>query len=191
MKRLLTMIALACAIAAPAAAAPKDPGKPDMYGNDPHWVKDVLYKCVIYTSRPDPKAFVRWYGKCVNGVAEGQGSMVWYVNNRYAAKYEGPVVKGARHGRGTYWAASGDRFTVEWVFGIPHGAGTWVYADGSRLEARFYDGEARGFVTYAMADGGYYSGDANGAGEIRYQDGRKVQAKMAFANYRKPVVTPD
>ena len=97
-KRLAIGVAVASLLVLPVAAAPKDPGKPDMYGNDPHWVKDVLYKCVVYTSRPEPNMFVRWYGKCVDGVAQGKGQMVWYRSNQFAAKYDGPVVNGMRQG---------------------------------------------------------------------------------------------
>ncbi|MDB5472260.1 MAG: hypothetical protein JWR84_3820 [Caulobacter sp.] len=196
LKRLVIVAAVAAAAASsmgalPALAAPKDPGKPDMYGNDPHWVKDVLYKCVVYTSRPEPNMFVRWYGKCVDGVADGRGQMVWYRNNQYAAKYDGPVVRGMRQGRGDYWTPAGDRFSVTWVFGVADGQGEWRYKDGASLSGTFREGEARGHVTYVTADKTWYGGDVNGGGEVKLPDGRMTTGKLSYTAWRQPVLTID
>jgi hypothetical protein len=190
-KRLFAITAVAAALALPAAAAPKDPGKPDMYGNDPHWVKDVLYKCVVYTSRPEPNMFVRWYGKCVDGVAQGKGQMVWYRNNQYAAKYDGPVVNGMRQGLGYYYTPAGDRFRVTWAYGVADGPGEWVYKDGAYLNATFREGEARGHVTYVTADKTWYGGEVNGSGKVKLPDGRMTTGKLAYAPWRQPVLTID
>ena len=192
---MITRLAIGAAVAAllvlPATAAPKDPGKPDMYGNDPHWVKDVLYKCVVYTSRPEPNMFVRWYGKCVDGVAQGDGQVVWYRNNQYAAKYDGPVVNGMRQGRGYYYTPNGDTFSATWVYGVADGPGEWRYKDGAYLNATFREGEARGYVTYVTADRTWYGGEVNGTGRVKLPDGRMTTGRLAYTPWRQPVLTVD
>jgi hypothetical protein len=191
MLKRLAIAAFVAALALPAAAAPKDPGKPDMFGNDPHWVKDVLYKCVVYTSRPEPNMFVRWYGKCVDGVAQGNGQVVWYRNNQYAAKYDGPVVNGMRQGVGYYYTPNGDRFRATWVFGVADGPGEWTYKDGATLNGTFREGEARGYVTYVTADKTWYGGDVNGIGKVKLPDGRMTTGSLSYTAWRQPVLKID
>lgn len=191
LKRVLLATAVVALAALPALAGPKSPGKPDMYGNDPHWVKDVLYKCVVYTSRPEPNMFVRWYGECVDGVAQGNGQVVWYRNNQYAAKYDGPVVDGMRHGVGYYYTPGGDRFRATWVYGVADGPGEWVYKDGATLNGTFRGGEARGYVTYVTADKTWYGGEVNGTGKVKLADGRMTTGSLSYRAWNQPVLKVD
>lgn len=164
----------------PAGAQPRPVGRPDLTGNDPHWLKDFGSKCAAYVTRPERGLTIRWFGKCVNGVAEGQGVIAWYRDNRLAGKHDGAFVRGVRQGRGVYSLPNGHSLHGSWVNGVPHGDGEWRYPDGSSFSAHFYAGMPRGDVRYARADGSVYTGAARGRGLMMGPDGGKVTAGMFY-----------
>ena len=161
MIRALVVTAALLAAGAAQAQVPAQPKPPNAryvdYARDLHWVVDPLSKCAIYNTRPDPAITVRWAGPCVDGMAQGKGTVVYSRNNRFTAKYDGGMSGGARNGRGVYYTANFDQLSVNWKDGLAEGSGEWTYGDKSRLNVVFYRGEARG-------EGRYYMGDWNISG---------------------------
>ena len=187
----IAMIAVGLALVAGAAQAqapgmPKPPGARFVpYANDPHWIVDPLSKCAVYNARPDPTLTVRWAGRCVDGVAEGNGTIVYSRNNRFAAKYEGGVSGGARNGRGVYYVANFHQLSVNWKDGLAEGSGEWTYGDKSRFTVVFYHGEARGEGRYHQGDWEYI-GALNGEGQAFYRGGSPRPARLAYVPYQQP-----
>jgi hypothetical protein len=173
-------------VARPVEAQPRPVGRPDLTGADPHWMKDFGSKCAAYVTRPERGLTIRWFGKCVNGVAQGEGTIAWYRDNQYAGKHDGAFVGGVRQGRGVYRLANGDSLHGVWVNGVPHGDGEWRYPDGSSFRAHFYAGRPKGEVRYARADGAVYTGAAVGRGIMTQRDGAKLSAGMAYVFGEQP-----
>lgn len=191
-RALIAVVVLGALGASTAGAQPRPVGRPDLTGNDPHWLKDVGSKCAAYVIRPEKGLTIRWFGKCVNGVAEGQGAIAWYRDNRLAGKHDGRFAQGVRQGHGVYRLPNGDNLHATWVNGVPHGDGEWIYPDGSSFRAHFYAGQPRGEVRYARADGAIYTGAAKGRGLMTGTDGGKVSAGMDYVFGEQPdILLPD
>ena len=93
------------------------------------------------------------------------------------SRYEGETWHGLlKHGKGTNYWASGDRYEGEHEFGKIHGRGTYHWANGNRYEGEFNNGKMHGRGTYHWASGGRYEGDSrngerHGRGTYFYADG--------------------
>lgn len=44
----------------------------------PYWIADAKTGCKVWNSEPLPKESVTWSGDCLNGKAEGRGTLTWY-----------------------------------------------------------------------------------------------------------------
>lgn len=189
MIRALCVTAALLAAGAAQAQVPAQPKPANAryvdYAKDPHWVVDPLSKCAVYNTRPDPAVTVRWTGPCVNGMAEGKGIVVYSRNNRFAAKYDGGMSGGARHGRGVYYAANFDQLSVNWKDGLAEGSGEWTYGDKSRFTVVFNRGEARGEGRYYQGDWAYI-GALNGEGQAYYRGGSPRPARLAYVPFQQP-----
>ena len=99
--------------------------------------------------------------------SEHAGTERTYRTIRYANgdRYEGEVMGGALHGRGTYTWMDGDRYQGEWRDGRRHGRGTYFWADGNVYEGDWRNGRRHGLGTYTWADGDRLQG--------RWRDGRR------------------
>ena len=189
MIRALVVTAALLAAGAAQAQVPAQPKPPNAryvdYARDLHWVVDPLSKCAIYNTRPDPAITVRWAGACVDGMAQGKGTVVYSRNNRFTAKYDGGMSGGARNGRGVYYTANFDQLSVNWKDGLAEGSGEWTYGDKSRLNVVFYRGEARGEGRYFMGDWEYV-GALNGEGKAYYHGGSPRPARLAYVPFQQP-----
>lgn len=189
MIRALVVTAALLAAGAAQAQVPAQPKPPNAryvdYARDLHWVVDPLSKCAIYNTRPDPAITVRWAGPCVDGMAQGKGTVVYSRNNRFTAKYDGGMSGGARNGRGVYYTANFDQLSVNWKDGLAEGSGEWTYGDKSRLNVVFYRGEARGEGRYFMGDWEYV-GALNGEGKAYYHGGSPRPARLAYVPFQQP-----
>ena len=73
--------------------------------------------------------------------------------------YEGDLVDGIMHGKGTYVWDDGDTYTGGYNHGKMHGTGTMTWANGDTYIGDFLDGERTGKGTYTWATGESYTGD--------------------------------
>jgi len=81
------------------------------------YIADKNTGCRIQNPNPVPNEAVTWSGRCVKGIAQGKGTLQWYKNGVKKDKYVGNYVDGNMHGKGTYWYASGDKYTGKWENG--------------------------------------------------------------------------
>ena len=151
--------------------------------------------CQVWNyGKPEKYEPFTWSGACVDSKASGEG----HLTNSLGS-YQGGMIRGKYHGRGTMIYASGGRYEGEHrdgkahgygsgTFpsgtryegehrnGKPHGRGTMIYASGDRYEGEFRDGKRYGRGTYTWADGDRYEGEwrdgkRTGRGTYTWPDG--------------------
>lgn len=189
---LIALSALALSLAAGSAAAQAPLPRPDPSGADPHWVRDPATKCLVYTGSPIQGGSVRWSGPCVNGVAEGGGTLVWYAGTRLVSKYVGGVAGGARNGQGVFSYPNGTSLSIAWRDDVADGAGAWRYPDGSELRLTYSRGRAGGAVDYHRPGQVMYAGGLNDVGQLYVGTRLLGPARLVYAPGRQPVIqTPD
>jgi len=98
------------------------------------------------------------------------------LNYPDASRYEGQLVDGKRHGRGTLTLADGTRYVAEWRGDRRHGEGSEIFPDGSRFSGSYIDGLRSGRGVMTWPEGSRYSGQfsrgrANGEGHLLRTDG--------------------
>ena len=140
-------------------------------------------------------------GYLVDGVQQGQGTMVWDTGNKYTgnwdygqmhgqgtftwsdgASYKGAFVKGVRQGQGRYTFASGAWYEGEFVNGKFHGQGTYRWVNGDTYVGTWVNDARIGRGKLTFADGSWYEGDFSegkfhGTGTRVYTNGARYEGK--------------
>ena len=106
---------------------------------------DVKSGCKVWNPHPQPNETASWSGACVNGLAQGPGSLQWLNNNKPYEKDEGEWNEGRQSGQGTQNWSSG-RYDGELVNGEPQGRGVLTLPN-SRYEGEFRNGKPNGSGT--------------------------------------------
>jgi len=89
---------------------------------------------LIWNPAPGEDEEVLWEGPSDNGFAQGSGKLTWYHKGAIVSVYEGDMLNGKPHGKGSYHFADGDHYAGEWNDGLRHGNGIHTYKDGHRKE---------------------------------------------------------
>jgi hypothetical protein len=149
------LLALGCALASPCA-----------------WAEDgfIVDQKGCKVGNPSPKASesVAWSGECVNGYADGKGSLQWYVDGAKSTRYEGTLKAGLLSGRGKLTMPNGATYDGEWLAGKQSGKGVQAMPDGTR-----YEGE-------------WKNGQPDGHGELRNAAGEALAGKWKEGAYEGP-----
>ena len=106
------------------------------------FVGDLQSRCKVWNPHPQPNETVNWSGSCVNGLAQGPGSLQWLHNGKPYEKDQGEWNEGRQSGRGTQDWGLGS-YDGELVNGEPHGRGA-LTLQSSRYEGEFRDGKPNG-----------------------------------------------
>ncbi|KAH7829557.1 putative phosphatidylinositol-4-phosphate 5-kinase [Monocercomonoides exilis] len=77
-------------------------------------------------------------------------------------EYNGEVVRGMRHGRGSYSYKDGRHYKGEWKENLFHGKGTLTYPSGKKYEGMFERGQFVGNVKLTFPNGDVYEGELAG-----------------------------
>ncbi len=90
--------------------------------------------------------------------------------------YEGDLVDGVKHGKGTFYFNDGDVYTGEFKNGNMEGLGTYLWHDGSLYTGEFKEGKPFGQGTRIMVNGDIYkgsfiNGEMTGKGTITLENG--------------------
>ncbi len=174
----------------------------------PGWVFDTKSRCKVWSSNATQGLAMNWTGGCVDGMAEGSGTLQWVDRGKPSWRYEGDFEKGKMNGRGTFqWpdgqryvgqfkddqiagkgvvsAPNGSRYEGDWDKGTFNGRGVLVPGDGTRYEGEFKDGRYNGEGVQTNADGSSFAGLwtnglPNGEGTLTTAKGEKY--KGAWSN---------
>ena len=146
----LALLALSL-VGLPAFAGAQAPPKPG-------WATDAKTGCKAWNDSPKPGEQMTWSGGCVNGLAEGNGTLQWTVGGKMTSRYVGSYRAGKMNGRGVYSWASGNRYEGEFANDNFNGHGVMVWANGDRYDGLWKEDKANGQGTKTVADGRVYSG---------------------------------
>lgn len=123
-------------------------------------------------------------GEWVDGVAEGQGTIVWDSGDHY----EGEWKDGMRNGQGTYTSTKGDGYVYEGEFQNNERSGKGTMTWGKDGETTIYEGDfaddwINGYGTCTWPSGHRYEGEwkngtMNGKGTLKYADGNIYEGEF-------------
>lgn len=124
------IVALAALLAVPARGENPPTG----------WVADARTGCKIRDAVPDPDETATWSGACAGGMAEGRGTLQFFVGGTAAARYEGDMRAGRADGQGLHVLPDGTRYEGGWRGGVADGFGVLTTAGGQRHEGTWSNG---------------------------------------------------
>jgi hypothetical protein len=141
-------------------------------------------KCEVSSDIVDPGARAEWKGPCVDGRAQGVGSIVWYDKGRKQRVFEGDVVDGVPDGKGSLTWDNNRKYQGEFSRGRPSGMGEMQLPNGNRYEGWFLDGLPQGAVSYSFANGDRYQGAVaddvpHGIGTLTARNGGRLLGLFA------------
>ena len=108
------------------------------------FIKDKQKGCLIWVAsyNPSDSLTITWDGNCKNKMAEGYGTLKWYIKKNEVAKYVGDVQKGNPNGEGKFLFANGMIQQGNFLNGTLNGQGKIIFPDTTKkIEGNFYDGE--------------------------------------------------
>jgi hypothetical protein len=117
------------------------------------WAIDISTTCRVWNPHPQLNETVKWSGACVNGFAQGVGSVHWLRNNVPFETDEGEWREGYQIGKGTQVWPTG-RYEGGLVASEPHGQGIFVL-QASRYEGEFRNGKPNGAGTLTTSEGSF------------------------------------
>ncbi|MBF0137997.1 MAG: SUMF1/EgtB/PvdO family nonheme iron enzyme [Magnetococcus sp. DMHC-1] len=96
----------------------------------------------------------------LSGSSGATGAVDW-VNRDWPSggHYEGEMVNGKRHGKGSFLWPDGARYVGEYRHDERTGYGVFSWPDGSRYEGQFVGGKRDGKGTFIWPDGARYAGE--------------------------------
>eukprot|EP01095_Lingulamoeba_sp_RSL-Kostka_P016869 TRINITY_DN845_c2_g1_i1.p1 TRINITY_DN845_c2_g1~~TRINITY_DN845_c2_g1_i1.p1 ORF type:complete len:265 (-),score=129.29 TRINITY_DN845_c2_g1_i1:157-951(-) len=97
-----------------------------------------------------------YYGEYnLSGQRHGVGSYFFNSGNRYTGEWD----NGKKHGVGSMVWKSGGKFTGQWYYDKKHGPGIEWFQNGDRYEGEFKDGIKEGKGSYYWVNGDKYYGE--------------------------------
>lgn len=105
---------------------------------------DTANGCRVHNPNPRPGETVTWSGRCPDGVAQGPGTLTWYLDGVPNGRFEGNLVRGRVSGQGTAHYPSGSRYSGGFREGVPDGLGTFYFPDGRRFIGGWTGGKPDG-----------------------------------------------
>lgn len=139
---------------------------------------------IVFASRSNPAAAMRYEGAFKDGVPSGIGTMI-YKNGTYSGSW----LHGRYHGQGQYRGSDGEEYTGDWVAGQRSGRGDMSRPRSGdpgaliRYVGEFKDNAPHGEGTMHFANGARYTGGVmnykpHGYGELLRPDGRYVRGRF-------------
>lgn len=58
------------------------------------WIKDADTSCKVWNQSPFSSEYIKWQGACKNGLANGEGVVLWFLNEKANGKFEGKFIDG-------------------------------------------------------------------------------------------------
>jgi hypothetical protein len=117
------------------------------------WIADPGTNCRVQDPSPIANESIKWSGPCRNGLAEGRGTLQWFLKGQPTERTEGEWHGGKLNGRALTVFADGRRHEGEYREGVPDGRGVTTLTDGSRLDSTYRAGKANGRGVFTKTDG--------------------------------------
>lgn len=109
--------------------------------------------CAVHNPNPRDGETITWSGGCRDGLAQGHGTVEWFLDGAPNGRYEGRLEAGRIEGEGTAWYPSGTRYSGGFRDGVPDGHGTFYFTDGRRLTVEWRNGMPDGAGVLFTTDG--------------------------------------
>ena len=143
--------------------------------------------CYVWVSASHALYTGRWSGACVNGYAEGVGTLTW-AGASAGSTASGQLDQGKQQGTWVEGYSNGDVAEIEYVDGVRNGKAVLRYASGDVAEGRYMNGGMSGTWTTSHAGGGkteglYLNGERHGRWTLVEADGSLSEG--AYANGRR------
>ena len=123
--------------------------------------------CHVWVHHFSPASTVSWSGRCVDGIAHGEGTLAWTRDGRTAFEQTGGLNRGKHHGGWTQRSTDGTVIEAHLVDGVPSGTFAIRHRGGIDSAACEADDLERGYCRVqriiehgAMSDGarnGYWT----------------------------------
>ncbi len=128
---------------------------------------------------------VKWKGPCLNGYAEGDGTLLRFVKQQQIGSFEGRMAEGMM-AEGYERTPDGGQYEGQYKNGLRDGKGSAIARDGVRYDGEWRAGlrNGRGVVNYPV--GGSYDGPwlddhpIGGEGKITYAGGLRTVNASEF-----------
>jgi hypothetical protein len=133
------------------------------------FLADPKSGCKVWNPHPRAGEEASWSGDCIQGLANGAGTVLWSRDGKDFEKDEGSWDRGRQSGRGVQDWRSG-RYEGELIGGEPNGRGVMMLQT-SRYEGEFRDGKPNGEGTVTNLQGVYKG---------RWKDGCLTQGKQTI-----------
>lgn len=123
------------------------------FAAEPGWIADPANGCKAWNPNPQPGESIRWNGGCRDGLAYGQGSLLWFDKNGNQTEHEsGRFRKGRLDGHGGQYFSNGNKYVGDWVEGRLNGHGISI-RNGDRYSGSWRGGRWNGFGTLLTQNG--------------------------------------
>ncbi|RCH54189.1 hypothetical protein DJ568_12860 [Mucilaginibacter hurinus] len=104
------------------------------------YTNDVRTGCKLWTDNFSENETMNWAGPCLNGYANGNGSITWHQNNKKIAVYRGNVRAGKINGAGKLIIYGYAIFKGNFVNGALNGLGAAYFNNGGKTVGNFSNG---------------------------------------------------
>jgi hypothetical protein len=121
----------------------------------PGWIADAKSGCRVWTPYTAAKMTITWTGACGGGMAQGKGTLRWFLDGKLLVTHDGEFRDGKANGRGVFTWADGERYEGEFRDGKANGRGVFTWADGERYEGEWRDGKPNGFGQFVNNNGAF------------------------------------
>jgi len=128
------------------------------------FVADPKTGCRIRAANPNPKLTISWSGPCVDGLADGDGTLKSFNGGALELEYTGTVKKGVLDGRGRITFAGGETYEGDIRDGALDGRAVYTWPNGDRYEGDYRQGRrtGKGKITFGAKSrwpGDVYEGE--------------------------------
>ena len=151
---------------------------------EPGWIAEPGNGCKVWNPNPQPDESIHWTGGCRDGMADGDGVLTWYgqdksketeretgrfqrgrMNDRHGSqinstgvKITGAWVEGRLRGRAVLTGPNGEHYAGSWRDGQKDGFGDYVWPNGDRYIGFWHQGRRSGYGSLIWKKGGRYDG---------------------------------
>ena len=99
-----------------------------------------------------------WTGECLNGFANGKGTLKLFENDTLIYTYSGSIINGKFEGQGTITHADGENYVGQWVNHDMEGQGTMIFLNKCNYVGQWKNNKMEGQGVFTCPNGEKYIG---------------------------------